>query len=64
LKKNQKFVYGLRKSLRRPLLLHLEITFAKPVDAALTLKEEEKGRSQEEQPQKKPICALNTNLSL
>ena len=27
LKKNQRFVYGLKKSLKKPLLLKLEVSF-------------------------------------
>lgn len=40
-KKNQKFVYGLNKSLRKPLLTLLDCSFKKLVDTALRLEEVE-----------------------
>ena len=42
LKKNQRFVYGLNKNLKKPLLLKLEVTFDQLVDIALRLEEANK----------------------
>ena len=39
LKKNQRFVYGLNKNLKKPLLLKLEVAFDQLVDIALRLEE-------------------------
>ena len=39
LKKNQRFVYGLNKNLKKPLLLKLEVSFDQLIDIALRLKE-------------------------
>ncbi len=42
LKKNQRFVYGLNKNLKKPLLLKLEVSFDQLVDIALRLEEADK----------------------
>lgn len=47
LKKNQKFVYELKKNLKKALLLKLEVSFEKLVDTALRLNEEKKDNSDE-----------------
>src|SRR5574338_803815 len=39
LKKNHRFVYGLNKNLKKPLLLKLEVSFDQLVDIALRLEE-------------------------
>ena len=39
LKKNQRFVYGLNKNLKKPLLLKLEVSFDQLIDIALRLEE-------------------------
>lgn len=39
LKKNQRFVYGLNKNLKKPLLLKLEVPFDQLIDIALHLEE-------------------------
>ena len=39
MKKNQRFVYGLNKNLKKPLLLKLEVSFDQLVDIALRLEE-------------------------
>lgn len=39
LKKNQRFVYGLNKNLKNPLLLKLEVSFDQLIDIALRLEE-------------------------
>ena len=39
LKKNQRFVYGLNRNLKKPLLLKLEVSFDQLIDIALRLEE-------------------------
>lgn len=39
LKENQRFVYGLKKNLKKPLLLKLEVSFDQLIDIALRLEE-------------------------
>ena len=39
MKKNQRFVYGLNKNLKKPLLLKLEVSFDQLIDIALRLEE-------------------------
>ena len=40
--KNQRFVYGLNKNLKKPLLLKLEVSFDQLIDIALRLEEADK----------------------
>src|SRR5574338_648092 len=50
LNKNQRFVYGLNKNLKNPLLLKLEVSFDQLVDIALRLEEADKDSDVEAKP--------------